>query len=402
MRADILIAGSGIAGLLLAAALAPRFSVVVVERRRHVPRNKYWLTDEKSAAKAPSLEACIAARHETLAFIAYDDLATRIRGPYVLWNTDAIVTTLVDRAVTAGAQFLFDHPFCTCSWHADHLKVKAGPAVIQTRLLLDCMGYESPLVAAKRTVDFLGFFILSGRRVALRRPLEAIALHNPLLQDRPTYLEVFPRGDGTANLTMISPARSLKNTASMSRDLDDALRLAPYRQAIDATRLDANDRLFGIVPVGIARQHSLDRVFFFGESGQVNPAASATGLSRMFHTYQAVAQHLANCLDADALRSSDLQPRKLQYVPRMHRLFQEALFRQILDFSSDGFRQLVQDLDRVDDRIVNGLLFADLDIRREAWPLVKALTASTGLFSGAMLRAWFRYPLAYRWFNPRR
>jgi flavin-dependent dehydrogenase len=402
VQSEVVIAGAGIAGLLLASELALSFHVVVVERRPALPGNKYWLTDDDSLRSASDLAGCVATRCPSLDFIAYDGSAARVQGPYLQWDTERLVTELARRATASGATLLFSHPFLTCAWTSSHVEIRAGGATIKTKLLVDCMGYESPVVAAKRTVDFLGFFVLAGRRVRLRSPVAAVGLHNTLLQREPSYLELLPNGDGTANLTMIAPARSLRDRRSLARDLTDSLLLSPYRDVIERDTQATGTSLFGVVPVGIARTHNLNRVFFYGEAGQVNPAASATGLSRMLRTYRQVADYLGDCIRTDALGSASLQPSGLRYMSRLHRLFQESLFRGLLTYTSDDFRKLVHELARLDDSTVNGFLFASLPINERPLTLIGTMMQSRGILAAHMLRALAAYPLAYGWLSPRR
>src|SRR5688572_31083615 len=44
-RSDVIIAGGGVAGLLLASALGPKCSAILLEQHNSIPRSKYWLTD---------------------------------------------------------------------------------------------------------------------------------------------------------------------------------------------------------------------------------------------------------------------------------------------------------------------------------------------------------------------
>lgn len=74
LSVDVVVAGGGVAGLLMASALAPQCSVLLVEQRDTVPRNKYWLTDERALRSAPELGACIDRHYDALDFIAYDGL----------------------------------------------------------------------------------------------------------------------------------------------------------------------------------------------------------------------------------------------------------------------------------------------------------------------------------------
>src|SRR5258708_17246298 len=95
LSADVVVAGGGISGLLIASALAPSCSVILLEQSDSLPRNKYWLTDEKSARKNPDLQDCIDRRYDFVNFVAYDHLTASVQGNYCLWDTDKFVGVLV-------------------------------------------------------------------------------------------------------------------------------------------------------------------------------------------------------------------------------------------------------------------------------------------------------------------
>ena len=80
LSTDVIVAGGGVSGLLIASALASESSVILVEQGETLPRNKYWLTDEKALSANPHLQTCIDRRYDYLDFVAYDGLKARIKG----------------------------------------------------------------------------------------------------------------------------------------------------------------------------------------------------------------------------------------------------------------------------------------------------------------------------------
>jgi hypothetical protein len=120
---------------------------------------------------------------------------------------------------------------------------------------------------------------------------------------------------------------------------------------------------FGIIPVGRLQQPVLDHIVFFGEAGQANPAASATGLARMLRTYRGLATSIVHCLREDTLGRKQLLKAIPRYMTRMNRVFQETLFESLLSFDSDDFLRLVRDLRQYPDDIINDLVFAEFDFR---------------------------------------
>ena len=104
---------------------------------------------------------------------------------------------------------------------------------------------------------------------------------------------------------------------------------------------------------------ALERIFFFGEAGQVNPATSAVGLTRMLYSYKHVAEFLAARLESDQLDELALSPPSDLYMSNFNRLFQEEFFRLVLNFSSDGFKKLVACMAEQQSSEVFDLVFAD-------------------------------------------
>jgi len=360
LDADVVIAGGGIAGLLIASALAERASVVLIEQADDIPRNKYWLTDAAAATANPSLKTCVDCWYEFLDFVAYDGDTATVRGQYCLWHTDRLTGQLSADVARRGATVLTGHRLYSILEEGRAIVVRANDRVIRARLLIDCMGFGSPLVGAKDVADITGYYVLHGCEIATQGEVRPIALDNVILGRRPTYFEFFPTANQTAHAALILPSRHFRPDRSMKGDLHFILGKSHYAKFI----CDAASPLrsyFGIIPVGRLRHPALDRVVFFGEAGQTNPAASATALSRMLHTYRDLAAGIETCLDRDTLTRRDLVRAIPPGMTRMNRVFQESVFENLLSFNSDDFRDLVRDLRLCPDEIVNDLVFARFD-----------------------------------------
>ena len=157
------------------------------------------------------------------------------------------------------------------------------------------------------------------------------------------------------------PSREFKPPRSIRDELNFILHKSHYCAQIKSEPSLQLKPYFGIVPVGHLHRPTLDRIVFFGEAGQANPAASATGLTRMLHTYKELATAIRRCLEENRLTSKDLLRAIPPYMTRMNRVFQESFFESLLSFNSDDFRRLIQDMKDYPDHIVNDLLFAEFD-----------------------------------------
>src|SRR5579884_3057135 len=212
--ADVVVAGGGISGLLIASALAPRCSVVLLEQSECLPINKYWLTDGKSVDQNSHLSDCIDRYYDYLDFVAYDGLTTRVSGTYCLWDTSKLIAKL-SSLLSSRVRVLTRYRFYSLSYNSKGLVIRANCETINTRLLIDCMGFGSPLVGAKGIASIAGYYIMHGCEVSTRGEVLPVALDNVLINQQPTYFELFPTSKGTAHAAVILPAREYRPGRSL-------------------------------------------------------------------------------------------------------------------------------------------------------------------------------------------
>ena len=393
LSVDVIIAGGGIAGLLIANALATECSVVLLEQFDSLPQNKYWLTDEKSAIKNPQLQGCIDRYYDFLDFVAYDGLTATVKGRYCLWDTEKLVGQLTQDLLSKGSQILTGHRLYTLSRTKDGVTVRANSKAIHARLLIDCMGFGSPLVGAKNIATITGYYILHGYEVEVIGEIRPVALDNVVINKYPAFFEMFPTSKGTAHTAIILPSRQYKTNRSIKEELSFILHKSHYSENISAEPARKHRTYFGIVPVGNLHTPALDNIVFFGEAGQANPATTATALTRMLQTYREMAGSLKQCLRQNKLRRKDLLCAVPPYMTRMNRVFQESLFESILSFDSDDFRSLVMDLKNYPDDVINNLIFADFNFqnRRTLRLAFDALLRPHGVLGRHILKSIARF-----------
>jgi len=205
----------------------------------------------------------------------------------------------------------------------------------------------------------LGYYILYGATFPLAGHLVPVALHNLSLSAHAAYVEAFPTRDGQLHIVLIVPERQLRPTSDLKSEFEFVVRKSPYRRFI----ADSTDRAFlgGIIPVVRMRRRALDRLFFYGEAGQVHPAATGTALTRMLLNHRDVAAHLLRCLREDRVAAHDLTAAP-GAVGRLNQAIQLALFRDILRWSSKRFRNIVAEAARLDRHsLINDLFFGEFD-----------------------------------------
>jgi flavin-dependent dehydrogenase len=296
-------------------------------------------------------------------FVAYDGLTATVEGDYSLWDTDKLLGQLERELAGHGGKILTGHTLYSFAHARDAIVVRANSQEIRAKLLIDCMGVGSPVVGAKGVATIKGYYILHGCEVGVRDGVRPVGLDNVVINQRPAFFELFPTSKGTAHTAIILPSRYLKPSRSIKSELLFILRKSHYSGQVIWEPSSKQKSYFGIVPVGRLHTPALDRIVFFGEAGQVNPAASATGLTRMLLVYRQLAESIVQCLKQNRLGRKHLLRAVPEYMSTMNRVFQEILFESLLSFDSDDFRLLVRELNDYPADLVNDLIFAEYEFR---------------------------------------
>lgn len=357
---DIIILGSGIAGLLIGSELSKWHDVVLVEKEAKIPDRKYWLTSEKCLHLNPELQRYIDSRYTHMDFIGYNGTSYRCFGNYILWNTDALLRHLSGLVESNGGKILRGHQFFSFHYVKGGISVEVNDLELKAKLLVDCMGFSSPIIYAKDIVRIRGYYFIYGSAIRLREPIQPICLANVMINARPKYLEVFPTSSNDAYATILAPSESIKPPENMQKDFEFIVKQSKYKRYFspDSGR---GRVLCGIVPVGQLKKRSLDRIVFYGEAGQVHPAATGTGLTKMLMNYKQKSEFLSSRLNNAGLSEADLDETE-SYSDRYNRKFQLSLFDQVLRWDSDLFIDLLSKMEKMDTSIINNVLFGELKI----------------------------------------
>ncbi len=347
----------------MASELAKRHSVALVEEKAAIPKTRYWLTDSGSAAKNPHLEPAIDCCYRSLDFIGYDATVYRCRGSYVLWNTERLVDLLIGNFRDRGGNLLPGHTFYGFRQEPDSVLLFTNENGLRAKLAVDCMGFGSPTIYAKGIVDVRGYYLLYGGSFVTDRLLEPVGLHNLMLGSQPSYVEAFPSAGGRLHLVLILPVRTVQKPTCLREAFSFVVNRSPYSKVISGSASPENF-LGGVIPVGRLRKPALDRMFFFGEAGQFNPAASATAMTRLLYTHRATARNLSDLVKQGQLSARDLAAARIRPASWINERIQRALFHDILRWNSDYFAELVAELRRTDDhKLVNDLMFGNLSFQ---------------------------------------
>jgi len=356
---EVIILGGGVAGLLLASEISKTLDTVVIEKEAEIPLRKYWLTNKKSVDKNPQLKHCLDNYFTFMDFISYDLTKYRCYGDFYLWNTEKLISHLRDIILNNRGLIITGHRFYGYKYYKDRITIFANNNQYSGKLVIDCMGYSSPIISNMQVVDILGYYMLYGAILKTRKPIPPIGLFNTLMHSHPKYIEVFPKSNGYANAIIISPEKVFDTNSGLVEDFTfiinkSALSEYFYRQQ------SGEYELGGIIPIGRLRTQALRRIYFYGEANQLNPATTATGLTRILYSYKEISGLLMDLIAKNKLEQRDLNKIEIEYLSRLNRNFQLYLFKDVLKWNSSDFRRLIWYMNKLDNDTIYNIIFGDL------------------------------------------
>ncbi|HZG09110.1 MAG TPA: lycopene cyclase family protein [Allosphingosinicella sp.] len=357
---DVVICGAGISGLLLAAEVSKYLSVVVIERNpRSACSNKFWLTSRQSLECNPELEAYIDSRWSEMEFIASTGDQFTAKSDYVLWDTHRLEAALLATIASNGANVLYEHRFYTYNYAGDRIIARANNCSFRAALLVDCMGFASPIVSGTGSVRILGYHHLYGRVLQLKKEITPVAADNVILSDSPALFEVFPRADGKANAVLIAPAASIRSTQTLAQEFNFIVEKSHYSAILE--KMPGGEILQGVVPVGVVNSPALNRILFFGEAGQLHPAATGTCLTRLLLQYKSVAAGIRRTVEAGRLQAQDLA-RVTRPLGGFATKFHQSLFLEQTKATSSRGKAFIELLGCLDQKSVDDLIFGEITL----------------------------------------
>lgn len=355
---DVTICGAGISGLLIASELSKASSVVVLEKASRAQcSNKFWLTTRQSLDDNPELTSCVDSEWGEMDFIAYNRSKFTAKGRYVLWNTKRLEDFLIRTINSNGSRVLYEHRFYSYEMTKNAIRSYANVSSFDSHMLIDCMGYSSPIVSSANAVNILGYHHLYGRTMSLNKPISPVAVDNVLISGTPSYLEIFPKSDKTANVVLIAPAKRIDSLERLENDFNFIVSDTHYAEVLSP--LQGSDILRGIVPIGKIRKRALDRILFYGEAGQIHPAASCTCLNRLLLSHKKVASRVRQKIDSGALFARDLSD-VIPHINAFAQRFNQNLFKRMSNLTSHQGESFVELLQCLDQKSIDDLIFGEI------------------------------------------
>lgn len=221
------------------------------------------------------------------------------------------------------------------------------------------MGSNSPIVHSHRLLSVYGYYCIAGSIVNLYRNINPIALHNISINKNPRYLEFFPLNNNTAYSILIMPVSSIVSFEQLYNEFKISLRSNDYCDIVDSNSL--SNKLHGIITVGKLKATALNRILFFGEASQIQPAISATAVHNILMNLDKITYTINSLLEKDNLSAKSLY--NVYYSnSRFNRNLQRKLFKKLITLNSYEFKKMLASLSTLPEGTLESLIFADIDL----------------------------------------
>ncbi|XOU94844.1 MAG: lycopene cyclase family protein [Candidatus Kerfeldbacteria bacterium] len=358
---DVVVLGAGIAGLLLASEISKQYSTLVVEKGLSPPKTKYWLTTKDAVKGNPDLddESLISRKFDSF-FIADSQQRNRqVRGGYYLWDTNKLVDFLCDKISKNGGHFLMNHKYYSRRYESDNIVVSVNQRDISAKVVVDCMGFNSPIIGANSMVDIIGYHTVCGATVPTIKEVDPVAFCNLVESGHAHYLEIFPTNEKTAHVVMIASSEEPYPFDKLLPEFLFAVENSRWSQYFKGTSSEMLP-LHGVIPVGTRMKTGINRVFIYGEGAQVHPASTAAGLTQILQSYRRVAKELGSRIQSNQLGGKSLEGISVDNMSRFCSRIHRSVFGDYMGWTSTGFSKLVNQMGSLSDDVLNGMLFGDL------------------------------------------
>jgi 2-polyprenyl-6-methoxyphenol hydroxylase-like FAD-dependent oxidoreductase len=314
---DVLIAGAGPAGLSLAAELAGSARVCLLERDAPCHTTATWYS-YLDRVRDHGLDEAIAFRSDRVVFRSRNE-EHAMRDECVVLDHHRMLRLWLNRAVDGGAAMVRGG---YRSHRADEtgVTVQTTAGALRARVLIDCMGPQSPIVAANRLIRRKDAWVLWGARIALppgsRKPeIE----YYPLGDEANTYVGVHPFSETERNVYVFQGRTNTLGEPEQLRPVFEAM----LAEQFPGARILAPLR--GCISSGVLRRYALDRVLFFGAAGMMNPEAIGMGFNEVLRQVRGVAAGVRRALADNRLDARTLERVALNQRDRETLYFQRVI-----------------------------------------------------------------------------
>ena len=331
MKYDIIIAGAGPAGLMLASDLSKDFDVLVLEKGKAGTTSRAWYTFE-DRIKENKLWEAVVAKPSYLTFWMDEDSNITYKDKHALINENKVLEIFKERAESDGCLVRSFAPVSDFKYKDERIVVKTNKGYFEGNLLIDCMGTTSPIVLKRNLQNNYNIWVVYGTRMKETkfenkdtiRFYKMNKKYQPK-QDKSNYMfGVYPKSKSTGDVYLFRYYDKIKRPEILKDIFNKSVKdICPIHRS--------NGILKGWIYNGELKKYSLDRVLFAGDAGALTPPFIGMGFNENLGKHKMISERIRHLvshsgkLDAPSL-SDVLEDYRsgLQYT--FHRLIQLYAF----------------------------------------------------------------------------
>lgn len=337
---DVVICG-GTLGILIGCTLTQLgWRVALIERGILRGRDQEWNISRQELEVFLELNILTKAELEQAIATEYNPARVSFDQGTEIWVRDVLnigidpvylLETLKSKFLEAGGELFENTPFASATVHPNGVAVTTKDKLITTRLLLDAMGYSSPIVQQARKGKKPDGICLVVGSCATGFPQndtgDLLVTFTPLQNQCQYFWEAFPARDGRTTY-LFTYLDAHPDCPSLEDLFEDYLHLMPGYQNVELNQLQLQRALFGFFPSYQKSPLRLpwNRILPVGDSSSSQSPVSFGGFGAMIRHLRRLTFGIHEALSCDRLAVQDLsllQP----YQPNISVtwLFQKAM-----------------------------------------------------------------------------
>ena len=353
---DVLIAGGGPAGLLLAVKIAPHLRVAILEKGQVGDTQKFWITT-RERLRRHDLEHCIqfeSNRGVVKTFLGPPAFAS---GNHAVVNDTALLASLKERAIGNGASIFEHSELVSLDWKDS--KIVAGIHTgerLSARYLIDATGGSSPVVASLGISRIEGFYSVYGaylENIDLVTT-DIIGADVIYLGSPAPILEVIPTGRDSAHCVIFTIGRRATQPERLRAEFERNCRLNPYFRTTSGT---VSSPKFGVIPIGTQRKKWPPRIGLFGESALIQPALLGTAFNEVVLQVDDFASQILQAAARDQVR---IDPPTRTISQTLNDWIQLKLAMRILDGSAADIEWIAEAIRQMGPQVAYRLFLSEM------------------------------------------
>lgn len=303
---DAIILGGGPAGLAMASELSRKHSVLLIEKNKIGTTQKAWTTSRKIVEEA-GVQKHISVEFPLAYLRCLDGEKFYLHGDFVSMDECGVLDFWKKRALKNGARIEDETEFKSMKRKNGAAHVKTSKGSFTGRLLIDCMGANSPL--ARELFERVFYWSVYGEvftNVDLKdTEIVGAAIRS---EDVPTtWFEVLPVSKTSYVAYVFQYIEEPLDPEKLSKIHQEHMREFYPKSNPRFAKRERVREVKGIIPMGITYQNSKDNLFLFGDTSGIAPALAGSGFTNILRHHKKVAQHLSEKMVKGKLSEADLE-----------------------------------------------------------------------------------------------